>query len=57
MTRVHVHEYLTLAGAKISKSRGAAVDPLALVAWFGPDAVRWWLVREVNSHADTDFCE
>jgi methionyl-tRNA synthetase len=54
-TTVFVHEYLTLAGAKISKSRGAAVDPLPLVARFGPDAVRWWLVREVNSHADTDF--
>ena len=54
-TAVFVHEYLTLAGSKISKSRGAAVDPLALVARFGPDAVRWWLVREVNSHADTDF--
>ena len=31
-TTVFVHEYLTLAGAKISQSRGAAVDPLPLVA-------------------------
>ena len=54
-TAVFVHEYLTLDGVKISKSRGNAVDPLALVARFGPDAVRWWLVREVNCRADTDF--
>lgn len=54
-TTVFVHEYLTVDGVKISKSRGNAVDPVELVDRFGGDAVRWWLLREVGGGADTDF--
>jgi methionyl-tRNA synthetase len=54
-TELFVHPYLGVDGAKISKSAGTSVDPLALVERFGVDALRWWLVREVGLDADTDF--
>jgi methionyl-tRNA synthetase len=34
---------------------GATVDPYDLVARYGTDAVRWWLLREVPKGADADF--
>ena len=54
-TDIFVHGYLTENGRKISKSSGATVDPYALVASYGTDAVRWWLLREVPRGADADF--
>ena len=54
-TDIAVHGYLTENGRKISKSSGATVDPYDLVARYGTDAVRWWLLREVPRGADADF--
>jgi methionyl-tRNA synthetase len=54
-TAVFVHDYLTVEGAKVAKSAGNAVDPVALVGRFGVDAVRWWLLRDVARVGDTDF--
>jgi methionyl-tRNA synthetase len=54
-TAIYVHEYLSVNGAKISKSAGNAVSPYDLTAQYGTDAVRWWLLREVARHGDTDF--
>ena len=54
-TDIVVHGYLTAGGRKISKSSGATVDPYDLVARFGTDAVRWWLLREVPRGGDADF--
>jgi methionyl-tRNA synthetase len=54
-TDLYVHDYLTVDGDKISKSAGNAVDPVELVARFGTDAVRWWLLREVPRVGDADF--
>ncbi|WP_188191857.1 methionine--tRNA ligase [Nonomuraea sp. SYSU D8015] len=54
-TQIFVHDYLTVAGQKISKSSGDAVDPVALVEAYGTDAVRWWLLREVPRVGDADF--
>jgi methionyl-tRNA synthetase len=54
-TAVFVHDYLTVDGAKLSKSAGNAVDPADLVARYGVDAVRWWFLREVARVGDTDF--
>lgn len=52
-----VHDYLTVDGRKISKSAGGAQDPAELVARYGEDAVRWWLLREVPRVGDVDFTE
>ncbi|SFF51332.1 methionyl-tRNA synthetase [Actinacidiphila alni] len=58
-TDVLVHDYLTVDGRKISKSAGtgvgSAVDPAQLVAAYGTDAVRWWLLRDVPRVGDADF--
>ncbi|MGC9671217.1 methionine--tRNA ligase [Planosporangium sp. 12N6] len=56
-TAVFVHDYLTVDRAKLAKSAGNAVDPVALVDRYGVDAVRWWLLREVARVGDTDFTE
>ncbi|MBI4941518.1 MAG: methionine--tRNA ligase [Actinobacteria bacterium] len=53
-TRVLVHDYLTVEGAKIAKSGAQAADPAALVASYGADAVRWWLLREPAPLTTTD---
>jgi methionyl-tRNA synthetase len=58
-TEIVVHDYLTLGGSKISKSATGAErdssDPVALVAAYGVDALRWWLLRDVARVGDTDF--
>ncbi len=58
-TEIVVHDYLTVGGSKISKSAACAQrdssDPVALVAAYGVDAVRWWLLRDVPRVGDTDF--
>lgn len=54
---VRVHDYLTVDGAKISKSGPAAADPVELVRRHGSDAVRWWLTSEVPRVGDVDFTE
>ena len=50
-----MHEYLSVGGAKLSKSSGNAISPYDLAGRFGTDAVRWWLLRDVARHGDTDF--
>ena len=54
-TDVLVHEYVTVHGSKISKSSRAGVAPAALIDEYGTDALRWWLLRDVNAAGDTDF--
>jgi len=54
-TRIHGHPYLTVDGAKISKSAGGAQSPAALAADYGTDALRWWTARDVAPINDTDF--
>jgi methionyl-tRNA synthetase len=59
-TDIFVHDYLTAGGRKISKSAAGTLDagalePAALAARYGPDAVRWWLLREVPRAGDADF--
>ncbi|MEV4508968.1 methionine--tRNA ligase [Dactylosporangium sp. NPDC049525] len=56
-TAIFVHEYLTVDGAKLSKSAGNAIDPAVLADRHGGDALRWWLLREVALLGDTDFTE
>jgi len=55
--RIFSHGWWTVEGAKMSKSVGNVVDPLALVAKFGLDPVRFFLLREVPFGNDGDFAE
>jgi methionyl-tRNA synthetase len=54
--RLLVHGYLTVNGEKISKSRhaGPEVNPAALAARFGSDALRYFLLRHTRSDHDGD---
>ncbi|SBW25357.1 Methionine-tRNA ligase [Candidatus Protofrankia californiensis] len=54
---IFVHEYLTAGGAKISKSAGNAEDPADIVARYGTDALRWWMLADVARAGDTDYTD
>ena len=54
-SRILVHDYLTVNGTKIAKSGAQAAGPADLVASYGADAVRWWLLRAPAPTATTDF--
>jgi methionyl-tRNA synthetase len=53
--RVFAHGWWTNEGEKISKSLGNAIDPLDMVAEFGLDPVRYFLMREVPFGNDGDY--
>lgn len=54
--RVLAHAHWTMGQAKMSKSRGNVVDPVAAMGHYGPDAVRWYLMRSGGSlDADSDY--
>lgn len=52
---IYVHGFVTAEGQKMSKSIGNVVDPAQYVAEFGPDALRYYLLREIPTTADGDF--
>ena len=56
-TTIVVHDYLTSAGRKLSKSAGGALDPRAIVERYGADAVRWCFLRDGPRTGDADFGE
>jgi methionyl-tRNA synthetase len=56
-TDVVVHGFLTRDGRRMSKSSGTGVDPAALAADWGPDAVRYWLLRHVPAAGDADYTD
>ena len=53
--RVFAHGWWTNEGQKISKSLGNVIDPLELIATYGLDPVRYFLLREVSFGQDGDF--
>jgi methionyl-tRNA synthetase len=54
-TRILVHGYVTVEGRKIGKSAGNAIDPVALAAELGTDALRYYLLRHISTIGDADF--
>ncbi|MSO92712.1 MAG: methionine--tRNA ligase [Rhodospirillales bacterium] len=53
--RVYAHGWWTNEGRKISKSLGNVIDPLQLIAKYGLDQVRYFLLREVPFGNDGDY--
>jgi len=54
-TTILAHGYLTVEGQKISKSLGNAVDPVVEAQVYGPDALRYFLLRHTPAADDSDF--
>ncbi|MBL7170852.1 MAG: methionine--tRNA ligase [Candidatus Omnitrophica bacterium] len=54
---IFVHGFVNIAGEKLSKSKGVVVDPDNLIKRFGPDALRYFLMREIPSGEDGNFSE
>lgn len=53
--RVFAHGWWTIEGQKMSKSLGNVIAPADLVARYGVDAARYFLLREVPFGNDGDF--
>jgi methionyl-tRNA synthetase len=55
--RLHVHGWWQSEGKKMSKTRGNVVDPVAMAEEYGPDTLRYFLLREMVFGADGDFTQ
>jgi methionyl-tRNA synthetase len=53
--RVYAHGWWTVEGEKMSKSLGNVTDPRAMVATYGLDAIRFFMLREMPFGNDGDF--
>lgn len=54
-SKVWGHGFVYLGGEKMSKTLGTAVDPLEIVARYGADSIRYFLMREVPFDRDGEF--
>lgn len=53
--KVYGHGWLIVEGDKMSKSKGNVIDPIGLIDEFGADAIRYFLLREINLGQDGNF--
>jgi methionyl-tRNA synthetase len=53
--QIAVHGWITVDGQKMSKSVGNVIDPLELVEKYPLEAVRYFLMREIQFDNDGDF--
>jgi methionyl-tRNA synthetase len=54
---INVHGYLNFGGARMSKSSGNVADPVSYETAFGPDVLRYFLMREVLFGLDGEFSD
>ncbi len=55
--KIVVHGYINISGKKMSKSAGVSVDPMEIADKYGPDPLRYFLVRDIPFGEDGDFSE
>jgi methionyl-tRNA synthetase len=56
-TREFAQGFITRDGRKLSKTTGNVIDPVALALRLGPDAARYFLLREATYGSDWDFTD
>jgi len=57
LPRFLVHGFVNIAGGKMSKSIGNVVDPAVLAETYGPETLRYYLIRECVVGQDVEFSE
>jgi len=57
MPQLLVHGWWNLGGAKMSKSAGNIIDPFILADKYGAEALRYYLISDINTGKDADFSE
>ena len=55
--QVLIFGFLTANGQKISKSSGVTIDPFAYSDKYGAEALRYYLLTEIQPFEDSDFSE
>ncbi len=53
--QVYGHGWLVVEGEKMSKSKGNVVDPIPLIHEFGSDAIRYYLMNDIQLGSDGNF--
>ena len=53
--QVYGHGWLVVEGEKMSKSKGNVVDPIPLIHEFGSDAIRYYLMNDIQLGNDGNF--
>jgi len=55
--RLNVHGWMNYGGERFSKSSGNILDPLEYQKTYGPDVLRYFVLRETAYGLDVDFSE
>lgn len=53
--QIYGHGWLVVSGDKMSKSKGNVIDPMLLTDEFGADAIRYFLLKEIQLGQDGNF--
>ncbi len=54
-SHILINGFITVNGQKMSKTLGNVIDPVEIVSEFGVDALRYFAIRELSPHEDSDF--
>jgi len=57
LPNVVVHGFINLKGEKLSKAKGISIDPIELSNKYSPDALRYFLIRDIPFGSDGEFSE
>ena len=54
---IFIHGFISVNGAKMSKSLGNVIYPVEFAKQYGTDALRYFLLRHIHPFEDSDFSE